>query len=169
MQAFLRLRPQSTIRSVFAMMVLVIAGGSAPPMAFAFRAPEPTPSCTSQDASDAESSLDDLTTWAELHRSFKRFGHCDDGAIAEGWSDVVGTLLSRRWDALPALVRLIHHDSRFEEFVLRHVDEHLSSSQVAAITRHAQDACPANAIRFCAAIQAKAEMPISSIAVEGTR
>jgi hypothetical protein len=48
---------------------------------------------------------------------------CDDGSIAEGFSESVTRLLADDWEALPALQSLTTMDASFQTFVLRHIDE----------------------------------------------
>jgi hypothetical protein len=50
--------------------------------------------CTASEARQADEGLNHLTNWRQLYNAFKRFGHCDDGAIAEGWSAAVVNLLT---------------------------------------------------------------------------
>jgi len=52
---------------------------------------------------------------------YARYGQCDDGAIAEGFSDIADKLICRRWDRLDALFTL--NDADFFEFVVRHLEE----------------------------------------------
>lgn len=43
--------------------------------------------CTLQEAFAAERTASTLRSWPEVHSAFIRYGHCDDGAIGEGFSD----------------------------------------------------------------------------------
>src|SRR5260370_18686592 len=60
--------------------------------------------------------------WADIHRSFQQFRHCDDGALAKSYSDLVVRTLASRCDLLGELVGLARSDSTFHAFVLRHID-----------------------------------------------
>ena len=64
--------------------------------------------CTLEESRKAESETDHLRDWTSVHRSYVRFSHCDDGSIAEGYSDAVGKLLADQWDqfSLPCPIRL---------------------------------------------------------------
>ncbi len=74
--------------------------------------------CSSADARAAEEGVDRLRTWADLHRAFARFAACDDGAIAEGWSDFVARTLATRWNRTTDLQRLVAKDEAFRNFVI---------------------------------------------------
>jgi hypothetical protein len=111
--------------------------------------------CTRQDAIRAEKEASSLLSWAQVYKSYKEFSQCDDGAIAEGYSDSVARLLSDRWRGTGQLNRSISHDRDFEMFVLRHVDELMSPIQAENIVKNAKDFCPSSATRLCERIIAR--------------
>ena len=41
--------------------------------------------CSREEAIQAEATASLLATWSDILGSFRKFGHCDDGAIAEGY------------------------------------------------------------------------------------
>jgi hypothetical protein len=69
-----------------------------------------------------EREVDTLKTWQQVYDSFKRYSACDDGVIAEGYSDAVVKILAHKWSEVPQLSILIAHDEQFRNFVLRHTD-----------------------------------------------
>jgi hypothetical protein len=78
--------------------------------------------CTKADAIEAERSVSRLNNWEDIYKSFKRFRHCDDGAIAEGYSDSIVHMLANRWNELKMLIKLTSSDKEFYSFVMRHID-----------------------------------------------
>jgi hypothetical protein len=78
--------------------------------------------CTDEDAILADKSVDSLNDWRHVYESFKRFRQCDDGAIAEGYSDKIASLLVNRWDSVGQLFHLWRAHPQFGRFVLAHVD-----------------------------------------------
>ena len=60
--------------------------------------------------------------WGSLWRHQEAFGSCDDGALAEGYSDAVVTLLAHRWDRFDALVGLSTRSPNFRQWAIRHID-----------------------------------------------
>ena len=74
--------------------------------------------CTETEVKEAQKEAGQLRDWDSVYRSFKRFAHCDEGGIAEEYSDSVGRLLARDWKHLNAFVRLTT-DQDFEQFVIR--------------------------------------------------
>ena len=105
--------------------------------------------CTKQEAMQAEDGTDHLRDWNDLYQAFVRFSQCDDGAIAEGYSDAVGKLLADNWNELPDLVRLSTKDKHFQNFVLRHVDETIPDDMLKKIAANAESQCPPNAVALC--------------------
>src|ERR1700676_1997055 len=73
------------------------------------------------------------TNWKELYQSYERYRSCDDGALAEAYSDYVAYLLARKWSEVKTLAVLARAHPDFETFVLRHVDEMMSPEQAKTI------------------------------------
>jgi hypothetical protein len=107
--------------------------------------------CTDADVRDAQKEADQLRDWDSVYRSFKRYGQCDEGGIAEQYSDSVGRLLARDWKHLDALLRLTS-DQDFEQFVIRHIDETMAEDEAALVIANARSHCPPAAKRLCKSI-----------------
>ena len=105
--------------------------------------------CTTQEAMQAEESTDHLNDWNDNYDSFGRFSQCDDGGIAEGYSDAVSKLLADDWNQFPDLVRLAATDKHFQSFVLRHVDETIPAERLKKVAQNANSRCLAHAARLC--------------------
>lgn len=108
--------------------------------------------CSPQEARLAEEGVDRLRSWADIHQAFKQFAHCDDGSIAEGYSEAVVERLATRWQTLSELNALVSANPEFGDFVIRHIDgsARWNSSQVAA--QNAQTRCPKAAEALCSRI-----------------
>jgi hypothetical protein len=107
--------------------------------------------CTEAEVKEAQKEADQLRDWDSVYRSFKRFAHCDEGGIAEEYSDSVSRLLARDWKHLDAFVRLTS-DQGFEQFVIRHIDETMSEDEAALVISNARQHCPSGARRLCKSI-----------------
>lgn len=95
---------------------------------------------------------DQILGWPALHTSYKNFienNSCDDGAIAEGYSDLIAIMLSSHWKEMPALQKLMTFDPAFGVFVLRHIDATASGDQLVNIMRQANTRCPNGMQTFC--------------------
>jgi hypothetical protein len=108
--------------------------------------------CTDAEEAQAEKAVDSLKTWDQVYRVYKRFRQCDDGAVAEGYSDAVGKILANDWAQFPRLVKLAKTDRNFERFVVRHVDESLSDDTLQRISKNARTRCSADAKALCSLI-----------------
>lgn len=105
--------------------------------------------CSQQDVMKADEAVDHLKSWTAVHRVFRQYGKCDDGGIAEGYSDAVAKLLAWHWASLNELTRLTQKDPLFERFVLAHVDQTIGLDEGKAIIVNARDQCPAGAQSLC--------------------
>jgi len=115
--------------------------------------------CTETEAMQAEKGVDSLTDWDRVYRAYKKFSQCDDGAMAEGYSDAVGKLLANDWTNFDRLRTLAKTDSGFLRFVLNHIDATLPDEILQKISTNARSACPAggqNLCRMVASTSAKA-------------
>jgi hypothetical protein len=111
--------------------------------------------CTQEEAKRASDELDQIKGWDDVYHSFKRFARCDDGEIAEGYSDTVAKLLAKHWEDLHTLSRLTSSDRPFEKFVLRHIDETDDENDLKAISGNAALHCPPNEKHLCSLIGAR--------------
>src|SRR4051812_32410597 len=70
--------------------------------------------CTQQEAEQADTETDALKDWDHLYRWYQRFQQCDDGAMAEGYSDAVAKLLANDWNHFPRLLSLTKTNRIFQ-------------------------------------------------------
>jgi hypothetical protein len=108
--------------------------------------------CSAAQELVAESSIDRLKTWADLHSAFKQFRACDDGALAEGWDDFVARMLAQNWKKLDELQKLTTVDRKFRAFVIRHIGITASSDDLDRVLVNARERCPRRARGLCADI-----------------
>lgn len=111
--------------------------------------------CSKKDAIKAEELAAKATTWNQLHKLYKRYHQCDDGAIAEGFSESVSIILSQSWGQIKNLLPIIQKDARFETFVLYHLDETLPEERLQLIGNLATNSCPDSARNLCGKILRK--------------
>lgn len=111
--------------------------------------------CTREEAIQAETESSTLKDWDGVYQAFKRFGHCDDGAIGEGYSDSVARLLASDWVHIEKANELTSRDKKFRRFVLHHIDELMSPDQAKMIGENARDHCPTSTTRLCKLIESR--------------
>ncbi len=98
-----------------------------------------------------------LKDWNLVYRSFGRFAQCDGSSVGEGYSAAIAQLLISDWQHLDVLIRLTASDKPFKDFVLRHIDNALSESEVKTIGDNAETRCTEPEQPFCRAIVARVD------------
>lgn len=111
--------------------------------------------CSKKDAIKAEELSAKAVTWDQLHKLYKRYHQCDDGAIAEGFSESVTVILSQSWSQINKLQLLTKKDPGFEIFVLNHLDETVPEERLQLIDNFASNRCPDSAKSLCGKIFTK--------------
>ena len=109
--------------------------------------------CVCEDARKAEIEASSLKTWHDVFNSYMRYRNCDNGAIGEGYSNSVASLLANRWDEVEELTTLSHAYPKFTAFVLSHVDETMTSDQGEAIKKNIRSNCPTAVAKLCESIK----------------
>jgi hypothetical protein len=84
-----------------------------------------------------------------------KWGRCDDGGVAESFSDSVGRLLAGPSDDLEALARLCVRDDTFCRFAMRHIDETIPLDVTPAILHNVRARCPLAAEKVCGEVDAR--------------
>lgn len=113
--------------------------------------------CTTTEAQRADSEADTLKSWETLYKSYKRYGHCDDGAIAEGYSESVARILVDHWNTLSQLAPHANKDAKFLRFVLSHVNATLDANDLEKIKANATKRCPLGLKATCVQLRRHAE------------
>lgn len=123
--------------------------------------------CTKEEAIAAEMAAPAAQSWEQLHQQFKRYSHCDDGAIGEGFSESVTLLLADHWQDIRQLREIVSHDSAFRKFVIRHINETVPVERLNRIVENANKQCPRSLKDLCRDIEttakksAQAEMKVN--------
>jgi hypothetical protein len=105
--------------------------------------------CSQADERAALEAAVKYKSWPALHQGFARYGHCDDGAIAEGFSESVTTILAGRWNDTTVLAKIGQRDPAFLRFVIRHVDATASSEKLQRIVYLSEKECPPSLAKIC--------------------
>src|SRR5690348_2331868 len=128
------------LTSIFAyLLAALFACGMAP-----FSLAKSPKTCTTAEARHARYEASHLEHWDKAYESFKRFGRCDQGQVAEEYSYAVGRLLAYDWNQVELLLHFSAEDQEFKEFVLRHIDENIPEEETQLIIRNAQQRCPSD-------------------------
>jgi hypothetical protein len=109
--------------------------------------------CSPKDAEAADAAVDQLDSWTKVEHAFKKYGHCDDGSIAEGNSEAVARLLVDHWTMLPLLAERVKRDPALKRFVLRHIDTTLDTDDLGKIVAFASSRCPKGVGSLCSELR----------------
>ena len=118
-------------------------------MAVSFAFAQDASKCSRKQAMAAEDVADRASSWDDLYRFYRKYKHCDDGAIAEGFDGSVTRLLERNWKEKKKIASLINKDKGFRVFVIRHVDALANSECLRRIEQNAREKCSAELKTFC--------------------
>jgi hypothetical protein len=98
-----------------------------------------------------------LKSWQIIYDSYRKYQQCDDGAIAEGYSDSITGLMANKWDTLKDLKMLTETDKEFLKFILRHIDASAAPDDVKKVSNNASQHCTADSSELCSLIKERAE------------
>lgn len=105
--------------------------------------------CGAEEGKLAEADAETLRDWDSLQKSYAQYNNCDDGAIAEGYSESVARILVDHWETLPRLADLGKKNHSFQAFVLKHVDATINSDDIKKIAENAKTRCPSGLGGLC--------------------
>jgi hypothetical protein len=116
--------------------------------------------CNTAEATRAEAAMDLLKTWPEIYAAFSRYHRCDDGGIAEGFSEAVVHHLASDWGSLAQGAAIMRKHTGFRRFVLRHIDATTNDDELERIRQLASTDCPQGIEGLCRDIHTAAERAI---------
>ena len=122
-----------------------------------------TSSCSLSLLEKADRSIAKLNNWQDIYKSFKEFRQCDDGYIAEGYSDAIVKMLAHKWNQLSILVKFKAQDKDFYAFVIRHIDATTDESDLRMIIYNSSKKCPQSASDMCTEIGKAAKEALKTI------
>ena len=115
--------------------------------------------CSEIGARQADAAVDALKSWDRLYDWYETYSKCDDGGMAEGYSEAVARNLVDRWKTLPRFAELAKKDPGFQRFVLKHLNQTLNDDDLKKIRANAESRCPAGLRRICGDVKKQAEAP----------
>lgn len=98
--------------------------------------------------------------WDGMYEAFLTYRTCDDGAIAEGFSDGIVRNLANRWESLPRLRDLVERDDAFLSFVFRHINATTDPRDLRRILLSLTN-CPDGHQPICELIRTETELVLS--------
>lgn len=113
--------------------------------------------CSRDEAMKIETMASTLHDWNAVYNTYVQYGHCDDGAISEGFSESIARLLAEKWNSFSVLNKLVQRNPKFKVFVVKHIDDTVPNEYLTKILFHTKHECPPNMQILCNAINSAAE------------
>lgn len=120
-------------------------------------------SCTKRQEIEADHSISQAHNWKDIYNSYKKFQHCDDGYIAEGYSNLIVKTLAHQWDQINVLVKIVSKDKDFYAFVIRHIDATADKTELEMIISNNSKRCPKSVTKICLEIRDTAKEAFKEI------
>jgi hypothetical protein len=105
--------------------------------------------CTKSQAQAAYQLAPEIRTWDGLYQAFRKYAHCDDGAISGGFSESTSIILSDNWGTLKRGATLMKQNPNFKAFVFRHLGEETPRDRWTRIVENASKDCPDSLLPIC--------------------
>ena len=120
--------------------------------------------CPKQTAMEAEKAVAVARDWKSLYTVYKRYRQCDDGSIAEGFTESVIRVLVDKWSTLNDFSMLARKDKGFAEFIYRHIDESASKTDLLQVLENVKTtACGVDGKDVCNRIRRRTETAIKHL------
>lgn len=102
------------------------------------------------------------SNWSALQRHHSRFDRCDDGELAEGYSDAVVELLANKWNSFDQFVGIARSHQDFLHWAVKHVDASASESSLVKVVANASScAHDLSLSQFCLPILQAAQVALA--------
>ena len=112
--------------------------------------------CTKKQEREIEAKAAYFKTWDEVYSAWEAFRQCDDGAIAEGFSESITMILSTQWTEKGKLINLIEKHPNFEKFIIKHINKSVPYDRLSKLGHMAKMRCVDSTHDFCMKILDKA-------------
>jgi hypothetical protein len=103
--------------------------------------------CSKADAARAEKAIDSVTTFAQMHKAWQDWKHCDSGPVAEVFNDALFRLLVD-WKGLDGLASSVGASADYKAWMLARVKA-ASKEDKSAIFSRAKTGCPSKHSAMC--------------------
>lgn len=120
--------------------------------------------CSKADAAAAEKNVDMVVGWAQLHRAWRDYRHCDTGAVSEIFTDAI-LRLAVEWKNVDALGEAMQ-DPNFKAFVVKHLKSPAAQADHESIYSRTKASCPPSQAALCAELADVVKRPVKAAPAE---
>ena len=118
--------------------------------------------CSKEEMASSQAGAAAARDWDAMYDAFHRFSPCDEGGVAQAFSDSIAFLLSRRWSDLHDLEHFAEANRAFRAFVLKHIDATVDAKDLRRIQGYAKD-CPGYARPICREIESRSRAALREL------
>ena len=104
--------------------------------------------CSAAEAATAEKAIDRVVSWAQLHKAYVDYRHCDKDSVGDVYTDAL-LRLAVEWKNVDAFAAAMK-DAGFKEFVTLHLKSPAAKDDVEAVYSRTKSNCPKGMEAFCA-------------------
>lgn len=120
--------------------------------------------CSTSEAKDAENAVASIRSFGEFREAYRRYSHCDDGSVAEGFSEASTSIVVSQWGDIRNIDSELGLDSHLRNFFIKHVDATAPLERLGEIERLSGASCPKESELLCAEISAAAKRALRDAA-----
>jgi hypothetical protein len=111
--------------------------------------------CSPADMAKAEKGVDQVVTWAHLHKAWRDWRHCDTGNVADVYTDAILRLMVE-WKNVEALAEGMK-DPEYANFIQAHLQSPAAKDDLKDVRSRATNSCPKGHDAVCKQIAAATE------------
>lgn len=101
-----------------------------------------------------------------LYQHFQIFGACDDGELAEGYSDAVAQILGQKWGQFENFPATLTSNPEFKFWILKHIDSSASVQDLKKIIVNSDKCIRDRVDTLCGPVRTAAEKSVSELIQE---
>ena len=129
-------------------------------------------SCSTEQAMVAEEEPARLTialskykqSWLQdLEKSYVKFGHCDDGAIAEGYSVYITKAVAQSGSGLNKMAAYLSSRASFRKFIFKHIVATADVEDLHKISQFRESSCTKKNKGFCSELNLAAKAALREL------
>jgi hypothetical protein len=105
--------------------------------------------CSAADAANAEKTIDRVVGWAQYHKAYVDYKHCDSKqSVADVYTDAL-LRLTVDWKNVGAFADVMNKDAGFKDFVRAHLQSPAAKDDADAVYSRTKTMCPKGLEAFC--------------------
>ena len=117
--------------------------------------------CTKADAAAAEKAVDRVVNYPGLLKAYRDYGHCNEGAVADVFTDAILRLMVE-WKDVDTIAQDMGRDPAYKKFIHGHLQSPAAKDDRGSVHSRAKMSCPMTQGRFCEELSEVVKSPGAS-------